>query len=755
MRTAHPFPGYGPDAQGAGLIDPHAAWQSVRVQSNAMAPSASASKARAAALAAKPAYVPDQVMVKIAPGASLRAVTGMAAAAGLQVMKRFDVPDEVSRKLGGDLYLLRVGSEFVLQPGDDPVEKAIERLSGRPGVLYAEPNYRISLGDETVTAVTSTPTPHGSRAAVTEPPPFAAERRPSDLAKEQWDMLNQGQTGGKPGVDIGATRAWALQTGRPGGQGPVIAVIDSGVDYTHPDLAANMWTNPNEKPGNGEDDDFNGFIDDAHGINAAKRTGDPMDDNGHGTHCAGVIGAVANNGTGIAGLNWNATIAGVKMSNEFGQADAAAAVTSILYATSIGARITSNSWGAAGYSQALRDAMAASPALHVCAAGNSAQNNDVYPTYPASFNLSNVIAVAAHNQYDEMPHFSNYGAASVHVAAPGEAILSTIPGGRYGQMSGTSMATPHVAGVAGLIVSQFPDITNEQIVTRLMASVVKAPAYADKTISGGRVDAAAALRTDAIAPGQPRELRASQVGASRVTLEWLEGGDDGGRGQAWRYEVRVSDSPISDERTWQQAWVAASEAPKPAGSREAVSIRLAPEKQAKARWFGVRLIDHMGNVSPIAVTSATTPAARVVFDDDFESDSGSWLLQGGWGRVTVGGRGQVLTDSPGGAYPADANTWAASRPIDLRGCRRPVLKLSEKHDFEANADFCRVEITADGGRTWCELACYTGTEDWQTRTVDLSAFEGQTVQVRFHVTSDGAFQKDGVYIDNVSISGDA
>ena len=752
MRTARPLPGYDANTQGAGVVDPFAAMKAAQVPLASAPPASGSSPAWQLATSAaadtaeqplppRPPYVPDQVIVKFAPGFAPHQVRSLAFTQGLGLVRRFDVPPQLVKTLGGEIYQFSVA-------GRDSVERAVERLSGQPGVLYAEPNYIIEPDDKDL---------RGGAISLSSAPTIASSAavRPNDLSPEQWDMDNRGQFGGKPGVDIGATRAWGIETGKPNGQGPVIAIIDSGVDYNHPDLAANMWTNPGEIPGNGIDDDHDGYVDDVHGINAQKHTGDPMDDNGHGTHCAGVIGAVANNGAGIAGLNWNATLAGIKMSNEFGSADAASAIASILYATSIGARITSNSWGAGAFSQGLKDVMAASPALHLCAAGNSAQDNDIYPTYPASFDLPNVISVAAHTRNDEMPHFSNYGAHTVHVAAPGEAILSTMPNGAYGQMSGTSMATPHVAGVAGLIAAHFPGITNEQIVARLMGTAVQAPAYLGKTISGGRVDAAAALRDDRVAPERPRDLRLAQVGSNRVTLQWTATGDDGMMGRAFRYQVRVSDRPIVDERSWNEATLLASGAPGESGARESVTCLLPPQGQASPRWFAVRTVDGVGNPSPLAVTDAMMPAASVAFQDDFETDAPNWISQGGWGKVTVPGRGRVFTDSPNGPYSADADTWIASRPIDLRGVRAPVLTFSERHDLETARDFCRVEISDDGGRKWRQVASYTGSDGWTKRVVDLAAFEGKAVNVRFRLVSDGAFQKDGVYIDDVTISGDA
>lgn len=688
--------------------DPFAAWQAAR----------------------KPAYAPGQVIVKFAPGTEPKAL-------GLQVIRKFDLPAPVARAVGGELYQLRTGA-------GESVEATIERLSGQPGVIYAEPNYLIGPDDD-------------ERGPVVDPGPgprAAGQRLPGDLAESQWNLRNVGQQGGTPGVDIGAARAWAIQTGKPNGQGPLITVIDSGVDYAHPDLAANMWTNPGEIPGNGVDDDGNGYVDDVHGVDVQRRTGDPMDVNGHGTHIAHVIGGVTDNGAGLAGLNWGATVAGVKMSTDSGHSDAAAAVASLLYATAIGSRITSNSWGGAAFSQALKDVMAASPALHVCAAGNSALDSDVYPTYPASFDLPNVIAVAAHDRDDQMPHFSNHGAKSVHVAAPGQAITAAIPGGKYGQMTGTSMATPHVSGVAGLLLAQYPDLTNEQLKARLMGTVVKGPAYEGRTISGGRVDAAAALRDDRIPPDSPRDLRLVQVGSNRVGLQWISPGDDGTRGLAWRYEVRVSDRPIADERAWEAATSLSGGAPAAPGTRQAVTCPIPPGAGPRTLHFAVRVRDGVGNPSPLAAVSGQVPAAHVVFADDMEGDAGRWTVQGPWGKVEAPGRGKVFTDSPKGAYGPDSDTWIASRPLDLRGVRNPVLTFAERHDLELNSDSCRVEVSDDGGRKWRELARFTGFGDWQDRRVELAGLEGKTVQVRFRLVTDGAIQKDGIHLDDVRVSGD-
>src|SRR5690606_1467341 len=221
----------------------------------------------------------------------------------------------------------------------------------------------------------------------------------------------------------------------------------------HPDLAANMWTNTGEVPGNGIDDDGNGVADDVHGANFVPTvaTGDPMDDNGHGTHVAGTIGAVTNNHLGVAGVNWETRIMALKFLSASGSGTTAGAIRAIEYAIANGANIMNNSWGGGGFSRALEDAIREAHdagILFVAAAGNSSQNNDTNPFYPASYDVPNVMSVMATDQDDDKAGCSHFGLASVGLGAPGVGILSTTPGGSFDSFNGTSMASPHVAGAA-------------------------------------------------------------------------------------------------------------------------------------------------------------------------------------------------------------------------------------------------------------------------------------------------------------------
>ena len=278
----------------------------------------------------------------------------------------------------------------------------------------------------------------------------------------------------------------------------MVGVIDSGVDYTHPDLVSNIWTNPGEIAGNGIDDDGNGFIDDIHGYDFINNDGDPMDDNNHGTHVAGTIAGAGNNGQGVTGVNWSSSIMGLKFLSESGSGYTSDAVRAINYATmmrtsyGVNIRVTNNSWGGGGSSVAMQDAIQASGdagILFVAAAGNDGTNNDALPHYPSSYALDNVLSVAATDHNDNLASFSNYGQTTVHLAAPGVSILSTVAGGGYSFFSGTSMATPHVAGVAALAWAVDPEATVAEIRTALLQGTDTLGSLAGKCTTEGRLNA--------------------------------------------------------------------------------------------------------------------------------------------------------------------------------------------------------------------------------------------------------------------------
>ena len=386
-----------------------------------------------------------------------------------------------------------------LAPSMD-AEAAMAAYRSRPEVAYVVPRQQVHI------------------LAVPNDPRFA----------ELWGLRNTGQTGGTAGADIHAVDAWNTTTGS---RNVIVAVIDTGIDYNHPDLAANVWTNPGEIAGNGIDDDSNGIIDDIHGArwtsnNGTPTSGDPMDDHSHGTHCAGTIGGVGNNSVGVAGVNWQVSIMGLKFLNGSGSGSNVDAIAAIEYAVDQGAHFTSNSWGGGGHDAALRDAIAAAGAagqLFVAAAGNDSLNTDVSPHYPSSYDLDSIVSVASSDHNDARSSFSNVGIVTTDLAAPGSSILSTTPGDTYGLKSGTSMATPHVAGVTALLLAQHPGATPAQLKSWLMNGTTPLPAWESLVASGGRLNAAEALRVAALPVGTNPVTgltATSEPEATTVQLNW-------------------------------------------------------------------------------------------------------------------------------------------------------------------------------------------------------------------------------------------
>lgn len=339
----------------------------------------------------------------------------------------------------------------------------------------------------------------------------AIDAIPGDPGFSQlWGMHNTGQDGGTADADIDAPEAWGTSTGS---RTVLVGVIDTGIDRSHPDLAANMWTNPGEsgsRQGNGLDDDGNSYIDDWRGWNFVGETNDPQDDHYHGTHCAGTIGGVGGNGQGVAGVCWQVSLVGLKFLSASGSGTTSDAIEAVLYADRIGCDITSNSWGGGGFSQTLKDAidqLGAHGRLFVAAAGNSGSDNDAIPQYPASYDCANIIAVGASDRYDQLAYFSCYGATAVDLVAPGVDIYSTKPGATYGLLSGTSMATPHVSGACALLKAVNPSLTATQIKAALLANVDAKPAFAGRCVTGGRLNLDRAVQ----AVAGPRLVLAAQA----------------------------------------------------------------------------------------------------------------------------------------------------------------------------------------------------------------------------------------------------
>jgi len=389
-------------------------------------------------------YAPSEVIVRFKPQSMADPVNKGKIISAAHKAVSATVVDDLDKKGLSGMQVVRIAQGKNI--GD-----IIAAYKNNSNVLYATPNYKISI--------------------------FSTPNDPS--YSQQWALPT-----------INAPQAWDKTTGS---NNVVIALLDTGIDYNHPDLSGNIWTNPKEIAGNGIDEDGNGYTDDTRGWNFIDNNNDPMDANGHGTECAGIIGAIGNNNLGTTGVDWNVRIMPLKVINDQGYGYESDAIDAILYANQMGANIISISWGGNDFDQALKDAIDASPSLVVCAAGNSGQNNDNSSVYPASYDDSNLISVAASDQNDNLASFSNYGPASVDVTAPGVDIYSTKPGSFYGSSSGTSMAVTFVSGVAGLIKAQHPNWIASQIKTDIISTVDQKSQLSGKVRSGGRVNAYSAV----------------------------------------------------------------------------------------------------------------------------------------------------------------------------------------------------------------------------------------------------------------------
>jgi subtilisin family serine protease len=353
------------------------------------------------------------------------------------------------------------------------VAAAVAALERSPDVLYAEPNVV-----------------------------RRASRVPNDsLFAQQW-ALNSAND-----ADIDAPEAWDITTG---GSGATVAVVDTGVDAGHPDLAPNIWRNAREVAGNGVDDDRNGYVDDTRGWDFVDRDADPDDGEQHGTHVAGTAAARGNDGRGVAGVSWGSRIMPVRVLDAEGSGTVADLVEGYAYAARNGARVINASLGGSLPSNAEQDAIRRAPgAMFVVAAGNEGLSNDLLGSYPCNYDEANIVCVASTGRTDGLSSFSNWGTRTVDLAAPGEDILSTVPGG-YASFSGTSMATPHVSGAAALVLSLVPSASVADLRASLLGGVDRRSGLSSRTVTGGRLSARGALtvarsrvRAPAPAPARP------------------------------------------------------------------------------------------------------------------------------------------------------------------------------------------------------------------------------------------------------------
>ena len=528
-------------------------------------------------------FVPKQVIIKLDPSVHETEARSMQASLNATVKSRFT-------SIGAELW--EINGVAVLD--------AVDQYRADPRVEYIEPNYIVR----------------------------AVEIIPNDPRfGELWGLHNTGQSGGTVDADIDAPEAWSLGTGGT----VLVGVIDTGVDWDHVDLAANIYTNPGEIAGNGVDDDLNGFVDDIHGWDFVNNDNNPNDDHGHGTHVSGTIAAVGNNGIGVAGVSWSARILPLKFLDSGGGGTTANAIRAVEYATLMGVKLTSNSWGGGGFSTALRDAIQAAGnqgILFVAAAGNNGSNNDTFPHYPSNYDLDNVISVASTDRFDALSGFSNYGPVTVDLGAPGSDILSTFPNNTYGTISGTSMATPHVSGAVCLTWAAAPLMTHMEVKNIILGTVDPLPSLAGRMVSGGRLNVHTLLASlDDVPPGRVGNLAVQSTGSTTARLTWTATGDDGNLGRAYRYDLRYSTSGIY----WSNFELATpvADVPSPQATGLPESFEVSGLNYTTRYYFALVVEDEQGNRSQLSSLPNGTTLAAPQLDYAPGAFSASLLTGGG------------------------------------------------------------------------------------------------------------------------------
>jgi subtilisin family serine protease/regulation of enolase protein 1 (concanavalin A-like superfamily) len=660
------------------------------------------------------------------------------------------------------------GTEVIKLPPGLDVAKALERFRASGAVEFAEPDYLVQ--------------------------PLLAPNDFHYVNQDQWNLHNQGIYGGTPGADIMAEAAWDLRTDA---SNIIVAVIDSGVRYTHEDLAANMWVNPGEsgtdaqgrdKRTNGVDDDANGYVDDVHGMNVLNGSGNPWDDWGHGTHVAGIVGAVGNNGLGVAGVAWRVKIMACKFITGAGQYSVSDAITCLDYARVKGAKIVTASWGGYAFqSQALRDALTAlrnAGILVAAAAGNDNSNNDTMPLYPASYDLDNIVAVAATDRTDNRAGWSNYGAASVDLGAPGAPVFSTFADSdrAYRYYDGTSMAAPHVAGAAALIWARFPADTHQQVIQRMISTADPLPSLAGRTRSGGRLNLAAALGSSAPpppapAPAAPTALGGSASSATVVNLTWTDNANN-----ETGFEIERSTDNVT--------FVASGTAAANATSATVTGLTGGTTYRFRIRAVHATAASAYSNIATVATPTAPPPPAGSWQNTDIgavaaagsAAESGGTLTLRGSGSdiwdnadefhfryQTLNGDGQIVARVTG---LTNTNSWAKAgvmmRETLATGSRHAFMcvTVAQGTAFQRRTETNGASASTSGfagsalpkwlrltraGNTFTAEESSNGTSWTQVGTATLAV--GASLQVGLAITSHNDGTLGTATFDNVSVTG--
>jgi len=414
--------------------------------------------------------------------------------------------------------------------------------------------------------------------------------------------------------------------------------------------------------------------------------------------------------------------------------------------------MTSNSWGGGGFSQTMFDAISAANtkgSLFIAAAGNSSSNNDSSAAYPASYDIPNVISVAASDHNDQMAYFSNFGIRTVHVAAPGVDIYSAVPGNTYENMSGTSMATPHVAGVAALVKAAIPSATGAQIKARIISGVDRSDYWSTKVQSGGRINALSALEIDNIPPARVSDIAVTGASTLGVSLSWAPVGDDGANGRASFYQVRISKTPINSDADWQAA-KAVSVAPQMVNGRMEGTLTFDDFNQAG--YVAVKGFDNVGNESRGVQSVPFAAQAVQQFYNRNAVDMTDFTADAPWALETLEDGSTVFSDSPGVSYGPSLNVSLTSAAIMIPSTD-VTLSLELNASLESGYDFLHVEMSTDGGTSWSKVDKMTGdTAGFVRKLYTMPGVSGDSeILVRLRLETDSSIAKQGVQVRNMSM----
>ncbi|MBI4405981.1 MAG: S8 family serine peptidase [Deltaproteobacteria bacterium] len=657
-------------------------------------------------------HVPGELFVKFADKAPLQLRKTLVENVGARIKTKF-----------------RFNKAVLLQVNDDHLREIAQKLSTSPYVEYVELNAYRKI--------------------------FAKSNDPFLSSQYHLELTH-------------AFEAWDFVTGS---RKVKVAVPDTGVDYGHPEISPNYLfnegemgkdANGNDKRNNGIDDDANGFIDDWRGWDFVDNDNDPVPCGNpkiayHGTFCASLIGAKGNNNLGVSGNNWESSLLGLRFLDDNGLGTLENEIKSFEYAILANVNIINASFGGDEFSQVEFDTIAELSKrgiLLVAAAGNDTENIYWHPSYPSSYQLDNILSVAATNKEDNLASFSNASRRTVHLAAPGVNIYSLgLWTGSYNPMksSGTSFSAPQVAGAAALVWSRFPASSMKQVKERILRGVDTIEKLKPWLISGGRLNLFKALEDDLVAPAMVQNVTLEKATITSLDLSFDPSGDDDDNGSAMDYEMRVSSLPITSVSDWENAlpvkltWQVAQD-----GRR--INTRVPALPLNSEGYLVIRAIDNVGNRSELCppIRYALT---KVKILQSISAESITDLkMEPPWTVRSLADAPRVLTPSEEGCNYKNEIDASMVLPRLHSGSRKIKLVVRSQHYLEENFDFGLIEISTDGGKNWQTIKSYTGSQAWWVDVVSLpeSAAKRRTL-IRFRFVSDLVRSICGWFIDNISV----